>query len=49
MRPQTRVRTMRRPGRHHGRKTDGTRKLCYPAVRAAKSVRVTVPAGQEKS
>ena len=49
MQPQTRTRTMRRPGRHHGRKTDGTRKVYYPAARAAKSVRVTVTTEQEKS
>lgn len=42
MQPQTRVRRMRRIGRHHGQSTDGIRQVYYdPAVRAAKAVRET--------
>jgi hypothetical protein len=50
MRPyQIRVRTMRRPGRHHGRKTDGIRQTYYdPAIRAAKAVRVTAEPATEQ-
>ena len=34
---QTRVRRMRRPGRHHGRKTDGIRQAYYDGdLRAAR-------------
>ena len=40
MRPQTQVRKMRRPGLHHGRKTDGTRQNYHdPAIRAARRAR----------
>jgi hypothetical protein len=34
---QTRIRRMRQPGRHHGRSTDGIRKVYFdPEIRAAR-------------
>ena len=40
MRPQTRIRKMRRPGQHTGRSTDGIRQTYHdPAIRAARVAR----------
>ena len=40
MQPQTRVRKMRRPGRHTGRSTDGIRQVYHdPDLRAARRAR----------